>query len=1151
MKTNIRIVFFLILANVIPGICSQNPEHLNMSSVKTEGTLVIALDTDYPPMSFLNSEGLPAGLFVDIWHVWSQKTGKKIEFLFGNRNESVMNLKNGEADIHSGLSESESRGEWMNFSQPFYETPSYFFYPVKSEKPDAKEGFAGKKTGVLSGSYQEDYLRKNYPGAEIVTFTDREKMIKAAINFEIAAFLAEYHTVTNYLIRLGMSGEIISGKNAVFTRKFHAGMRKENGELLALADKGFTAISDQELAEIEKHWIPDPEKRYYKSDMKKVRLTAAEQAWLREHPKIRIHAPDGFPPDIFWKDGVFMGILKEYLDIISQRTGLRFEFVNIPNAEVEERMRKQEIDVRYTYEIPERRKEMFFTDPFAKVGWMIVGRGDAPFVGNLSRLKGCTVAVVKGMRLYKRMFSDYPDIRFHTVSSPPEGLKAVSSGRADFFINNESSTAYLIREERLTYLSVGQITEYPPEPLMYGIRKDWPELPGIMNKGIATITDADRNAIYDRWVPLQIRQGADWSEILHWALGIGSVFMIILGITLYWIRRLAKEITERRQTEEALRKSEARFRTFIESAPVGIVISVHNHNRLFSNKKFIELFGYTQEDTPTVDAWWPLAYPDETYRNIVRQRWNAAVKEAVKTDTEIVPQEALVQCKDGKKRYAEIGFVSVGEINIVSFVDITKRKLAEENLKQAKEAAEAATREKSEFLAGMSHELRTPLNSILGYAQILKEDPLLSENQRKGVTIIEKSGIHLLSLLNDILDLAKVESGKIELTERIFCFPDMIRTVDSMIRVKAEAKGIRYRYEEFSPPEKGKIPSDVYGDEKRLTQVLVNLLGNAVKFTEKGSITLKVENRGREQDRDSVLCTLGFEIRDTGIGITADDVQKLFQPFQQVGEKKYHAGGTGLGLVISKTLVEIMGGNLEVSSEYGSGTVFFFELKLREAQRKKGEISGCGLRIRGYKGEKRRILIADDNEFNRNFLADLLSPLGFDISEAVNGKDGLEKAREIRPDLIVTDLMMPEMDGIGFIRKIRQSTELKHIPVIASSASVYEQDRENSLSAGADEFLGKPLDTEIFMEQLQRLLHLEWIYDEKETGDIFPECLPPDEILENIYALAMLGDIGEIQNILNRLEDSGQSSGTVMEKMKKLAVEFDTEGIAETVKQCR
>ncbi len=479
-------------------------------------------------------------------------------------------------------------------------------------------------------------------------------------------------------------------------------------------------------------------------------------------------------------------------------------------------------------------------------------------------------------------------------------------------------------------------------------------------------------------------------------------------------------------------------------------------------------------------------------------------------------------------------------------------------LARAKDAAETANRAKSKFLSNMSHELRTPLNGILGYAQILKRDPDLMRNgpATEGINIIQQSGEHLLTLINDILDLSKIEAQKLELYPADFHLPSFLEGIVGIIRMQAQQKDLRL-LDEVSPS----LPPGIHADEKRLRQVLLNLLGNAMKFTDTGSmVTFRVECESSAFASQRGALTLRFEVEDTGIGMTPEEQQKIFRPFEQVGDTQRRASGTGLGLAISRQLVETMGGKLQVASEPGKGSTFWFELEILVAAVDSISTQPVTRReITGYTGKRRRLLVVDDRLHNRGVLLSLLDPLRFEIIEAENGQQALEKAQVFRPDLILMDIMMPVMTGIEATQQLRQMPETRDMPIIAVSASVFGADIEQALVAGCNDFLAKPVEEQKVFAILEKYLHLEWMYREvTEEHVAAPEAiaikeqelvLPSHAVLEQLHQLALDGDMDEVQEWAAQLEQQAPRYRPFARKVHTLATEFQDEQLVAVVKK--
>ncbi|MCP4691865.1 MAG: response regulator [Desulfobacterales bacterium] len=511
----------------------------------------------------------------------------------------------------------------------------------------------------------------------------------------------------------------------------------------------------------------------------------------------------------------------------------------------------------------------------------------------------------------------------------------------------------------------------------------------------------------------------------------------------------------------------------------------------------------------------------------------------------------------------------------------------QDELLRAKDAAEAANRAKSVFLANMSHELRTPLNAILGFSQLLGHGKNFDPEERKNLEIIHASGEHLLNLINDVLDMSKIEAGRAVLSPKDFDLHRLLDGVEDMFRLKAEEKGLQLTFERDAG-----VPGCARADEGKLRQVLVNLLGNALKFTQKGRVTARVSTRvstlptlptlstfptlptppagapQEERQRETAPTRLQFEIEDTGEGVAPDELDSLFDAFVQTGAGRRFNDGTGLGLPISRKFVQLMGGDITVESAVGKGSVFRFQIRVEAAENVVTKTARPGRRVIALApGQPRyRILIVDDVKFNRRLLRRLLSLPGLALREAENGREAVEIREEWDPHLILMDMRMPIMDGFEATKKIRAATRGRPPVIIAVTAGAFEEKRAAALAAGCDEFVLKPFKKAEIFDMMRRRLGARYVYENNPDAPDAPDALvagspargarkpppprslgalPPD-VLARLKQAAVRGDTDKVDRLIN---DIRAHDAPLADSLSALADNFDHEKILNLIKE--
>ncbi|MEM7347111.1 MAG: ATP-binding protein, partial [Chloroflexota bacterium] len=467
------------------------------------------------------------------------------------------------------------------------------------------------------------------------------------------------------------------------------------------------------------------------------------------------------------------------------------------------------------------------------------------------------------------------------------------------------------------------------------------------------------------------------------------------------------------------------------------------------------------------------------------------------------------------------------------------------NAQEAQQAAEAANQAKSLFLANMSHELRTPLNAILGFTQVMQQDQQATPEQLDNLKIINASGSHLLALINDVLEMSKIEAGRIELNEYTFNLHQMLDNLHDMFRLRGEEKGITLTCDYSN------VPSYIYADEGKLRQVLINLLGNAIKFTEKGYINISVSlNKANTQTN-----SLHFEVMDSGSGIDKEELETLFEPFTQSRLKPIAQEGTGLGLAITQQFIDLMEGQINVDSTIGEGTSFSFDIPCKLAPAEEiGQMTQNKVAIGlAPNQDNYRILVAEDKFENRKLLVEFLTQLGFSVQEAANGQEAIDIWQVWHPHLIWMDMRMPVMDGYTATKSIKTGNQTAPPPIIiALTANAFTEDKAQFLSLGCDDFLRKPIRLEQIVEKMTHHLDVKFLYEdddsvnqiEKRRSANPPELTPnqvatiPATLQTDLRNATLMGNFEKLLQIVGQIRSYDHSLADQLTELVN-SFEFD------------
>jgi PAS domain S-box-containing protein len=1223
---------------------AENPLGLTPAEqawVAAHPVLRVAATPDWPPFEYIDEAGAYKGISADILRYITAEAGLTIEPVPGAWSDLYRRLRNRELDLAPAMQKSPERATQVLFSRPVLNFPHAVYTHRDRAHLATMQALSGKRVAVERDYYEHEYLKANHPELDVLPVDNALQALIKVASGDADAYIGNV-AVASYLIDKNVLTNIHMGDYATMGQlELSIGVRSDYGTLVSILDKGIAALSPEDKrAMVSRYTVTAPA----------VTLSAAEMAWIQEHPVIRLGIDPEFAPfEFLGKDGVYAGMASDYVHLLNARTGLNLEVVHTTSwDDAVAAFQAGDLDVLPCIgKNAARQAYLNYTEPYLSFHRVVITRLDAGFVGGPEDLAGMRVAVQRDSSHDAFLQENAPNAA-RPYDTFEETLTAVARGEVDCAIGNAATTAYWIKRLGLTNLRLTVPMGESVETLHLGVRKDWPQLLSILNKGLASIPEEEALAIRTKWMDIKVDSGVNLRRVWGIASAITALLLPVLLFITWHNRRLRKEIISREIAERAMRASEVNYRTLVESAnsiimrmdPIGTIRFINAFGERFlgfSNAELIgknlvgtivpytetsgrdlealmqalvqnpEHFAANENENITKDgrrvwiAWTNRPLYDETgaleqvlcvgndvtvqrmavdalkrYEFIintvkemmsivnaegcyeaVNDEWCSATGIARQTalgqpvssvwtektaSTDIWPR--LAQCLAGELVHYEsvIDMPARGqrhcEVTMYPFVnqqrgtthaivvaqDVTERKAVEAALKRAMEAAEAGTKAKSAFLANMSHEIRTPLNAVLGYTQLLQRSLNLSPDQRHAVDAIQRSGDHLLSLINDILELSRIEAGRVEIVPSTFSVAQLLSDLEIMFRAKVDAKGLQLHV----VAEEG-LSDCLKADRNRVSQVLINLVGNALKFTSHGSITVRARalpGAANPNDTEDGALHLCFEVEDTGCGIAPTDLDRIFDSFEQSGAAGLRQGGTGLGLSICKHFAALMDGDISVTSVLGAGSRFTFTLRAEEGDALALPSATTPRHVRRIAADQAppRVLIVDDRDTNRDLLCRILHELGFETREAVNGLEALQVFEDWSPQIVLIDLVMPVMDGREAIRRLRaRPGGGDGVAIIALTASTLDDERMKVLADGADAFLRKPFREDELLEEIRKHAGVKFEYDNEdkvmsdlergaeEASAAIQEL--PAELLEKLQSVLLRGAIGEAKTI--------------------------------------
>ena len=1098
--------------------------------LKAHPVIDIGVDGNWPPIDFLDDEGHHSGIAHEFLQRMSQMLGIRFNPVPGPTfNAMLSKIKSGQLKVGMTIVETPQRSQSLWFTEPYFTAHKIIVSRRSSQQFRTPDELSGKTVAMEEGYYSVDLIKKKYPNIRLKLLPSTLDALNTVSWGQADAYIGNGVVVEWLINEYQIANLAISGDAGLKPSRQRFAVFKDDAwrPLVRIINKALAQINEPQRKAIFKKWIGFVSGT---DDLKsRIQLSDTELNWLKQHTGIRLGIDRHWPPVEFVDHkGQYQGLSSDFIEIFAQAFDINVEVdTSLTWEQVIQQAQKQQLDLLpAVLKTPAREKYLNFTRPYLDFSTVIFVNEQRMHTTTLQDLHGKNVGIEESYAVRELVHRDHPEIKLVTVKNNKDGLEQVALGKIDAYIGNLTTSSYLLNKFGISNVKVGGTTPYAMD-LRMGIRKDWPELVTILNKYLNALSEEDIARIRHKWLTVKYDVQVDYSTIRNTIIIAGLLLLLSFSWMVYF-----------RQKNMALQRSEEQLNQIINTVPLAIMMTDDSGTIIRANSFAEDLM--ESEDTVVGQNITRFYYDLEQRKTVINQ---------LRQHKKIKNQQIYFQTTGKKVLKGLFSAVRVTmanrEANLGIFVDLSERIKMEEELKQAKEASEQASRFKSNFLANMSHEIRTPMNAIIGMTHLVLMTEL-SQKQLDYIRKIDISAHNLLAIINDILDISKIEAGKLIIEKTTFNLDEVLQHINNLTSLKVTEKNLSVRFNKAAD-----VPLNLLGDPLRLGQVLLNLVQNAIKFTEQGEVVVNITRVQPADEQNDQCLNLQFSVSDTGIGIEPDKLKRLFEPFIQADNSiSRQYGGTGLGLSISFQLVALMGGQLRVESQPGKGSTFSFSLPLEKQQllplaeqlQSKNQPGKKSKKVpeKMVQRLKGKVLLVEDNKINQQVARELLEGYGLLVAIADNGEQALGLAGSTDFDLILMDVQMPVMDGLEATRQLRQIKAYQYTPVIAMTAHAMDGDREACLQAGMNDYLAKPIDPDILLQMLSNWLESYEVLHAA-SADVPADINLPDNIpgIDLAWGLKRVG--GNKKLFVRLLNDFYQSHQGACEKTRQFLLNNNIE----------